>query len=295
MVHVPEISAALVRELLAEQMPQWAHLPVTPVPRQGWDNRTFRLGDDLTVRLPSAEGYVPGVAKEHRWLPALAAHLPVAVPTPVASGRPSSVYPFPWSVRRWLRGEALDVAPGVDDVRLATDLGAFLRALRRVPADGGPTAGQHSALRGCPPEVYDDDVRRALTELDGRVPTSECLAIWSAATSSPASAADPVWFHGDVAAGNVLVEDGALAAVIDFGTCGVGDPACDLVIAWTWFDVEARQVFAAAVDLPDDAWRRARGWALWKALITLADPSSAEVEQVQHRALAAVLEDPVSA
>lgn len=292
---LPELTASLVRALVAEQMPQWAHLPVTPVPRQGWDNRTFRLGDDLTVRLPSAEGYVLAVDKEDRWLPTLAAHLPVPVPAPVAAGRPSATYPFPWSVRRWLPGDALDVAADVDDHRLAADLGGFLRSLRDVPTDDGPAAGEHSFLRGCPPDVYDDDVRRALARLDGHVPADACRAVWSAATSSPAPATAPVWFHGDVAAGNLLVEDGALAAVIDFGTCGVGDPACDLVIAWTWFDDAARQVFAAAVDLPADAWRRARGWALWKALITLADPSSAEVEQVQRRALAAVLEDPVRA
>lgn len=290
---VPELSAALVRALIAEQLPQWAHLPVRPVPRQGWDNRTFRLGDDLSVRLPSAPGYAPGVAKEDRWLPVLANHLPVPVPTPVAVGRPSPSYPLPWSVRRWLPGEALDVATEVEPSRLAADLGSFLRTLRRVPTAGAPPAGQHSFLRGCPPAVYDDDVDTALAALGDRVPQRACRAIWDAATE-PAPT-EQVWFHGDVAAGNLLIVDGALAAVIDFGTCGVGDPACDLVIAWTWFDAGTRGAFAAAVDLPPGAWRRARGWALWKALITLADPTSAEVERVQRRALQAVVDDPVVA
>lgn len=289
----PDLSARLVRELVAEQMPQWSHLPVTPVPRQGWDNRTFRLGDELSVRLPSAAGYAPAVAKEDRWLPVLADALPVPVPVPVATGRPGPRFPLPWSVRGWLPGEPLEVVPDVDGPRLAADLGAFLRALRRVPADGGPVAGSGSALRGCPPAVYADDVDRALDLLGSDVPQQACRAVWRAALEAPEHTGAPVWFHGDVSAGNLLAQDGALAAVIDFGTCGVGDPACDLVIAWTWFAADARPAFVAAVDLPPDAWRRARGWALWKALITLADPSSAAVERLQRRALEAVLEDPV--
>jgi len=117
--------------------------------------------------------------------------------------------------------------------------------------------------------------------------------VWEAAVSAPGPGGGGVWFHGDVAAGNLLIQDGTLSAVIDFGTCGVGDPSCDLVIAWTWFRGDARAVFAAAVDLPGDAWRRARGWALWKALTTLAGTRGGDVAREQHRVLAAILEDPV--
>lgn len=289
----PDLSESLVRELVADQMPQWSHLPVTPVPRQGWDNRTFRLGDELSVRLPSAAGYAAAVAKEDRWLPVLGDVLPVPVPMPVATGRPSARYPLPWSVRRWLSGDPLDVTGDVDGPRLAADLGAVLRALRRVPTDGGPVAGAHSALRGCPPAVYAEDVERALDRLGAAVPRQACRDVWRDAVDTPEHAGAPVWFHGDVSAGNLLVRDDRLAAVIDFGTCGVGDPACDLVLAWTWFAADVRPAFVAAVDLPPDAWRRARGWALWKALVTLADPSSADIERLQRRALEAVLEDPV--
>ncbi|MGY0007585.1 aminoglycoside phosphotransferase family protein [Micromonospora sp. I033] len=284
-----DIDEELVRRLVAAQFPRWAHLPITAVRQQGWDNRTFRLGDQLTVRLPSAEGYAPGIAKEDRCLPALARHLPLPVPEPVATGRPGASYPYPWSVRRWLPGDTLAAAGTVDRPAVARDLGAFLTALRRAPTAGGPAAGRHSCFRGCHPSAYGDEVEQALHVLRGRVDRAACQDVWARAQAS-AWASAPVWFHGDVAAGNLLVTGGRLAAVIDFGTCGVGDPACDLVLAWTWFTGPERQLFREAVGLPDDAWRRARGWALWKALICLARGADEE----QSRVLAAVLTDPVA-
>nr|WP_275587147.1 aminoglycoside phosphotransferase family protein [Micromonospora terminaliae] len=265
-------------------------MPVAAVPRQGWDNRTFRLGDHLVVRLPSAEGYVPGVAKEDRCLPELARHLPLPVPEPVATGAPGDGYPYPWSVRRWLPGDTLEAAGEVDRPAVARDLGAFLTALRQAPTAGGPAAGGHSCFRGCHPSAYGDDVERALHALGHRVDTAACRDVWAHAQTS-AWPGPPVWFHGDVAAGNLLVSGGRLSAVIDFGTCGVGDPACDLVPAWTWFAGNERKVFREAAGLTGDAWRRARGWALWKALITLARPDGRNEEQ--SRILAAVLADPV--
>ncbi|MEU9743349.1 aminoglycoside phosphotransferase family protein [Micromonospora chersina] len=283
------IDEELVRRLVAEQFPRWAHLPVAGVARQGWDNRTFRLGDHLVVRLPSAEGYVPGVAKEDRCLPALGRHLPLPVPEPVATGAPGAGYPYPWSVRRWLPGDTLAAASEVDRPAVARDLGAFLTALRRAPTAAGPVAGRHSCFRGCHPSAYGDEVEQALDVLGGRVDTAACRDVWALALTSAWSAA-PVWFHGDVAAGNLLVAQGRLSAVIDFGTCGVGDPACDLVPAWTWFAAPERRLFRESAGLPDDAWRRARGWALWKALISLAADDG---DEEQGPALTAVLADPV--
>ncbi|GAB3082889.1 aminoglycoside phosphotransferase family protein [Micromonospora schwarzwaldensis] len=285
-----EIDAALVRALVAAQFPQWAHLPVTAVARQGWDNRTFRLGEHLLARLPSAEGYVPGVAKENRWLPALARHLPLPVPEPVATGTPGAGYPYPWSVRRWLPGDTLEAADGLDRVAVARDLGGLLAALRRAPTVGGPVAGRHSAFRGCHPSVYGDEVEQALATLGDRVDAAGVREVWARAVTSAWPAA-PVWFHGDVSAGNLLVARGRLAAVIDFGQCGVGDPACDLVPAWTWCVGVERAAFREAVGLPADVWRRARGWALWKALVTMVSGSSSDAEPL--RVLAAVLADPV--
>lgn len=285
------IDADLVTRTLAEQAPQWARLPIRPVPVDGWDNRTYRLGDDLVVRLPTAPGYAAAVDKEDRWLPVLAPLLPLAVPVPVLRGRPGQGYPHPWSVRRWIDGETVPSGP-VDDVRLAEDLAGFLRELRAVPPGSGPLAGEHSSYRGSPPGHYEVDTRSALDALAGVVDVVAAQQVWQDAVSTRRSG-PPQWFHGDIAWGNLLVGDGRLRAVIDFGTCGVGDPACDLVIAWTTFTGVAREAFRRA--LPDEgaSWTRARGWALWKALITLeADVrSDRPPDPEQRRVVEAVLAD----
>jgi aminoglycoside phosphotransferase (APT) family kinase protein len=278
--------------LISDQFPELSGLSVESVTRQGWDNRTFRLGDQLVVRLPSAEGYVAGIEKEDRCLPFLAEHLPLPVPAPIATGRPAAGYPFPWSVRRWLPGETVEDATDVDRTALACDLGGFLKALRAAPPQQGPAGGRHSAFRGCHPSVYSDEVEYALNKLADVVDVDGCRTIWASALTSAWPSA-PVWFHGDIAVGNLLTTDGGLSAVIDFGTCGIGDPACDLVMAWTYFMGDERKVFAEAVAFTDDTWRRARGWALWKALVTMAALSSPDPEGLQNRVLVQVLADPV--
>ena len=273
------IDAALVRRLIAAQFPPWADLPVRPVEAGGWDNRTFRLGPRMTARLPSAEPYALQVEKEHRWLPKLAPLLPLPIPVPLAKGAPAGGYPWQWSVYRWLEGEPASVGGIADLRRFATDLAEFLNALRRSDPTGGPPPGRHNFFRGGPLTVYDAETRQAIAALEGRVDTGTASAVWQAALGAKWDGS-PVWFHGDVAAGNLLVEDGRLGAVIDFGTSGVGDPACDLAIAWTLFGGESRDAFRAAMGLDDATWVRSRGWTLWKALITLAehidtDPSQA--------------------
>ncbi|WP_240183730.1 aminoglycoside phosphotransferase family protein [Leifsonia aquatica] len=292
----PVIDAALVRRLVDTQFPQWRDLPIAPVEHDGWDNRTFRLGDDLSVRLPSAAGYTVQVAKEQEWLPRLAPQLPLPIPQPVAAGVPGEGYPFPWSVYRWLPGRALVLALAagdgdggdgreeVDEVVLARDLGAFLVALRQADAADGPEPGPLTALRGAPPGVYGDEAVAAIALLGDDAPRAR--ALWDRAIVSRWEAA-PVWFHGDVAEGNLLVDAGRLSAVIDFGTSGVGDPACDLVPAWTLFEEPARAAFRAAAGLDADTWVRARGWALWKAAITLRDrPDDAPSRTTLRRLLA---------
>ena len=272
-----EIDASLVRQLIAEQFPQWAGLPVRMVEPNGWDNRTFRLGDELSVRLPSAAGYVPQVEKEARWLPRLAPHLPLPIPVPVALGRPGAGYPWPWSVRRWIAGETA-AAARIDDLRaFAGDVARFLLALQRIDPSGGPAAGEHSFYRGGPPAVYDGETRRAIDALQGRIDARAATALWEAALAARWDS-PPVWVHGDVAAGNLLVRAGRLHAVIDFGCCAVGDPACDLVLAWTFLDAESRAVFRSTLGVDDGTWTRGQGWALWKALILLAGAASNAVE-----------------
>jgi aminoglycoside phosphotransferase (APT) family kinase protein len=274
------IDAALVRRLIAAQFPHWRHLPVHPVERDGWDNRTYRLGDELTVRLPTHAAYEPAIAKEDRWLPVLAGQLPVPIPVPVAVGRPSEEYPLEWSVRRWLDGEPAGYAEIDDLPGFAVEIAEFVLALQRIDPTGGPLAGAHSFYRGASLRHYHDETREALAALaeqpdaDG-VDVAGAHAVWQAALAAHWHGRIR-WFHGDLAAGNLLVREGKLSAVIDFGTSGVGDPACDLVIAWTLFTGPSREAFRARVGQDAGTWARARGWALWKALISLVDDLAAD-------------------
>jgi aminoglycoside phosphotransferase (APT) family kinase protein len=263
------VDANQVRRLVADQFPQWAGLPVQPVANGGWDNWTFHLGSRKLVRLPSASEYAEAVDKEHRWLPALAPELPLPIPTPLAKGEPGVGYPYPWSVYQWLDGEPASADRIADPVRFALDLAGFLAALQGVDTTGGPRPGQHNWYRGGTLRTYDGQVRRALTALDGHVDVDPAREIWKSALDARWDGVES-WFHGDIARGNLLLDDGKLAAVIDFGTCGVGDPACDLAIAWTLLTADGRQAFRERLSVDDATWARGRGWALWKALVTCA-------------------------
>jgi aminoglycoside phosphotransferase (APT) family kinase protein len=264
-----DITAAVVAALVAEQFPEWADLAVVPVALDGWDNATFRLGEALSVRLPSADAYVVQVDKEQRWLPILARHLPVRIPEPVAKGQPGSGFPRPWSIYRWIDGEPASVDRVVDVTAFATDLAGFLAALYAIDARNGPPAGKHSFFRGGPLDTYDAQSRESLRLLGGEIDRDAATEVWDAAVASPWDRS-PVWVHGDVTASNLLVADGRLRGVIDFGCAAVGDPACDLVMAWTFFTDAGRAALRRGLPLDDGTWARGRGWALWKALITLA-------------------------
>jgi aminoglycoside phosphotransferase (APT) family kinase protein len=262
------IDAALARRLVDSQFPQWAQLAITPVDADGWDNRTFRLGAELSVRLPTGDWYAEQVDKEQRWLPVLAPELPLPIPVPVARGEPGDGYPYPWSVYRWLDGELASSARIPDLPAFATDLARFLRALARVDATGGPPPGRHNFHRGAPLGVYEAEALEAVDRLGAEIPRDAVLRAWEDAIATSWDR-EPVWFHGDVAVGNLLARDGRLAAVIDFGSAGVGDPACDVVIAWTFLSGPSRTAFRAELGVDRGTWSRGRGWALWKALITL--------------------------
>ena len=261
------ITADLARGLIASQFPQYAHLPITQVLPGGIDNRTFRLGDELAIRMPSAEGYAASVAKEQLWLPVIARVVPLPVPEPVAAGEPDDRYPFAWSINRWMPGQSALEAPPTDTVTFARDLARFLRALQTVPTDGAPLAGAHSFFRGADPAHYDDETREAIERLGDAIDGPLATRLWEEGLAATFTG-EPVWFHGDVATGNLLVQDGTLSAVIDFGTSGVGDPACDLYIAWTSLDPTARAAFLDELAVDDGTLARGRAWTLWKALIT---------------------------
>jgi aminoglycoside phosphotransferase (APT) family kinase protein len=264
---MPSIDVPLAAALIAEQFPRWSHLAIRPIVPGGWDNRSFRLGDDLVLRLPSAARYVPQVAKEQTWLPRLAPQLPLPIPEPVAVGRPGCGYPWPWSINRWIAGETLRVARAVDLPRLADDLARFLAALHAADTCGAPLAGPDNFHRGGDLGVYDAETRAAVATLGDAVDGPAVLSVWDAAIATRWPGA-PVCVHGDVAAGNLICRDGRLAAVIDFGSGAAGDPACDLVPAFTMFDAIARARFRTSLGHDAATWARARGWALWKALIT---------------------------
>lgn len=264
----PEITVPLVEDLIKAQFPEWSDLPVRPVKQSGWDNRTFHLGKEMSVRLPSAERYAAKVHIEQEWLPKLARHLSYPIPEPLAMGQPSQHYPWHWSVYKWIDGENADTLHANDLEQFAEDSATFLRELYRVDTTGGPLAGPHNFYRGASPSVYDDETRTAISRLKDVIDANVAMEVWEKAISSEWNK-DAIWIHGDFSAGNILVKDGKLTAVIDFGGMGIGDPACDLVIAWTLLNAAARQKFKLCLNLDDNTWARARGWCLWKALITL--------------------------
>jgi aminoglycoside phosphotransferase (APT) family kinase protein len=287
-----KIDEHLARRLVDAQFPQWAELPIAPVELDGIDNRTFRLGRDMTVRLPSGDWYALQVDKEQRWLPVLAPQLPLPIPTPVAKGVPGDGYPYSWSVYRWLDGE-IATEPTIGDLtEFAIALAGFLVALQRVDATDGPEPGRHNFYRGGPLTTYADETIRSIEALGDEIPPDAVNRVWDDAMAATWEG-DPVWFHGDVATGNLLLRGGRLAAVIDFGTSGVGDPACDVVIAWTLLSGPSRDAFRSTLGVDPGTWSRGRGWALWKALISLVGSldSDPEAAAINRRVIDRVLAD----
>ncbi len=274
-----DVDVGLVRRLVDRQFPQWTHLPIEPVENDGWDNWTFRLGDQLKVRLPSDEGYAEQAEKESKWLPLLAPQLTVAVPEPLALGAPDQGYPWQWSVYQWLEGEPARRNNVADRAQFARDIAGFLAALQCIDTQGGPPPGAHNFLRGAPiMSAYGADARRWVDALDGRIDMAGAHAVLDAAQAAEWREA-PCWVHGDIAVGNLLMRDGRLGAVIDFGCAAVGDPACDLVIAWLFLEGDSRAAFRAAMPQEPGLWARARGWALWKAALVLAQNSPTHPEE----------------
>lgn len=261
-----DTSPALVQQLLAGQFPQWANLPLRRVASAGTDHAIYRLGDDKSVRLPRI-GWATGQAeKEMHWLPRLAPQLPLALPEPLARGEPAAGYPWPWSVYRWLPGQNATIDTLTHPEATAVTLAHFLTALQQIDTTGGPLAAAHQ-LRGVPLISRDEATREAIAALHGLYDAAVLVAIWEAALHAPDWDQAPVWFHGDVLPGNLLFENGRLTAIIDFGGLGVGDPACDLMIAWNLFTAESRAVLRQALAVDDATWARGRGHALAQAVI----------------------------
>lgn len=255
-----DIDAELVEGLVADQFPRWAGLPVRRVPSAGTENAMFRLGDDMVVRLPRRPDGARQIEKEHRWMPHLAPHLPLAVPEPLAKGVPGPGYALAWGVYRWLEGEDAYNRPIQQLTDAARELGGFITALRQIDATTGPPS-----YRGGPLTADDDtDVRDAIRDLgaDGTLDAEPATDAWESALRLPPWNGAPVWLHSDLLPGNLLTSSGRLTAVIDFGALGTGDPAVDAMAAWTVFDTDTRHTFRDAAEVDDATWGRARGWAL---------------------------------
>lgn len=274
------IDEKLVCRLIASQFPHYSKLPVSPVAVGGWDNRTFHLGKDMLVQLPSAEQYELQVEKEQQWLPQLASLLPVPIPTPLAKGMPGEGYPWKWSIYRWLEGETIVSANLSNLNEIAKDLATFLTAFHQIDSSGGPKPGLHSFYRGGDLKIYDPETRQAIDYLKGKIDTDHATEIWETALNTSWQGT-PVWVHGDISAGNLLVKNGKLCAVIDFGQLSVGDPACDLAITWTLFAGDSRKIFREMLALDKDTWFRGQAWALWKALIIAAGIVNTNAMEVQ--------------
>jgi aminoglycoside phosphotransferase (APT) family kinase protein len=260
-----ETDAVLVRLLLAAQFPHWAELPIDALPAGGTDNAIYRLGDGLSVRLPRRRDWAPGAyEKEFEWLPKLAPLLLLPVPTPIARGAPAEGYPHEWAVYNWLDGEDAASAP-LDLARATGDLAELLAALWSIdPAGGPPPGGRGGSLR-----PRDEPTRAGIAALGNLIDAAAVTAAWETALAAPEWDGSSVWIHGDLDARNLLVRDGRITGLLDWGSMCVGDPACDVKVAWTVLDAGTRPIFRELLEIDDATWARGRGWALSQSMIAL--------------------------
>jgi aminoglycoside phosphotransferase (APT) family kinase protein len=265
-----DIDVPLVRDLVTAQFPQWANLPIEPVLPLGTDNANYRLGDEMVVRLPRRERTTGPLEKERLWLPRLAPFLTLAIPAPLAEGEPSGDDPVPWSVYGWLKGENATSNRVGDPDQLAIDLAKFIASLQAVNLEDGPPPGKHNFFRGEPLAARDSATRAAMAVLESEIDAEAVNSAWEAALSAPPWQRPPRWIHGDLDSRNLLVKEGRLSAVIDFGCLGVGDPACDVMVAWKLLPGDSREIFRATLRVDDATWARGRGWALSQALGALS-------------------------
>jgi aminoglycoside phosphotransferase (APT) family kinase protein len=284
-----DIDADLVARLIADQHPDLAGRRLHSL-ANGWDNASFRLGDDLVVRLPRRGAAAELVVNEQRWMGTLAVDLPLPIPAPIRVGRPAAGYPWVWSVGPWLPGAPWEMAPPHDTAAAASDLGSFLAALHR----DAPAEAPHNPFRGVPLVERAERFDRGLAELGDRVDARRCRAVFAELADSPEWGGVPVWLHGDLHPLNVLVDDRRVSAVIDFGDVCAGDPATDLAMAWMILPDNDRNAFRAAagqVTPVDDAtWQRSRAWALALAIAYLASSDdNPAIATIGRRTLTAAL------
>lgn len=278
------IDRSLVRALIREQHADLAHLALTDI-GEGWDNRLFRLGDALIVRIPRRAASAALVEHEQRWLPHLSPSLPLPIPVPLRVGRPGCGFPWSWSVVPWLPGQSALVAPPQEVATTAVALGQFLRALHQPAPEDAP----RNQWRGVPLAARGKILGEHLRQANDLVDRAAALALWERVLSARPWAGPPLWIHGDLHPGNLLISGNRLTAVIDFGDLAAGDPATDLSVAWMWLSPSARSTFRASArgqldPIDDDTWVRARGWALALGLAYLATARDDELMGALGRA-----------
>jgi len=286
------IDCSLVRGLLQEQHADLAHLTLVKI-GEGWDNQLYRLGDDLIVRLPRRAAAAVLIEHEQRWLPQLAPRLPLRIPHPLRTGRPGCGFPWSWSITPWVAGQSAAIAPPADAEAAARALAEFLRALHQ-PAPGD---APRNAWRGVPLSDRTARLHEHVVALEAVIDPGVVLGLWDSIVATPPWSGPPLWIHGDLHPGNILVSEGRLSAVIDFGDLTAGDPATDLSVAWMLLPRPARMAFGALTCAPrgwldDHTWNRARGWALALGLAFLANSSGDVImSAIGHAALSSVLDD----
>ena len=289
-----EMTLSLVNRLIEKQFPHWYGLSLNPIHSYGTDHHIFRLGTDKLIRFPRVEWADLQIKKEHRFLPTLAQGLPLAIPNPIALGLPDEGYPWHWGIYKWISGQNATLEQLSNPIQEAKVLAQFINALQRISPADGPPPGQHNVFRGVPLARRDEAVRTAISNLQTtHINTKAAAQAWEHALQTPEWVGPPVWVHGDLHPGNLLVERGKLSAVIDFGALCVGDPANDLIVAWDLFSADARDVFRDALSIDEDTWSRGRGWALSFGLIALSIymESNPMLTEISQRLIAEVLAD----
>jgi aminoglycoside phosphotransferase (APT) family kinase protein len=279
-----ETSEAIVKRLLTEQFPEWANLPIKLFLPMGTDNAIYRIGEELSARLPRLADKVEQLDKDHKWLPKLAPHLSLAIPEVVASGKPNEDYPFKWAIYKWLDGRPATEEHITDPNQTADDLVRFIKDLEKIDTNGMPQPKLEE--RGVPLVNRDASTQKAIAKLEGKLDTESITYIWEEALETPAWDKDSVWIHGDLDGRNVLVKDGRLSAVLDFGCLGVGDPAYDVMAAWKLFSGESRDIFRSKLNVDDATWTRSKGLALSQAVLILSyytlETNAVLVREAQH-------------
>jgi len=263
-LHVDElhIDASIVKQLLQEQFPAWADLQLELIYPVGTDNVMYRLGNDKVVRLPRTEESAASLEKEHQWLSKLAPHLPIKVPVILGEGNPSSDYPLPWLVCNFLEGKNLMEGNSLDYNQAAVDLGNFVAAMQKVNAKGGP-----KCRRGQPLAMRNQEMQESIPLMSDLYDTSLLTDIWKRALKESVWKKGPVWIHGDLHAGNLLAKNDRITAVVDFGLAGIGDPASDMMLAWTLLTPETRPIFRSIVQPDEATWKRGRAWAFTLGIV----------------------------